>query len=67
VFNSLWQQLPLKPRSRKKYQVFCLVLLTIIEIVPIIVIILQVNTLLATLELKESAGRKGQFAEFCSV
>ncbi len=39
-----------------------LFLFPIIEVINIIVIILQVNALLETLELKESAQRKGHFA-----
>ncbi len=38
------------------------VVVTIIEVIVIIVIILQVNALLETLELKDSAQRKGHFA-----
>ncbi len=43
------------------------VALSIIEVIVIIVIILQVNALLETLELKDSAQRKGHFAIYnCS-
>ena len=38
------------------------VVVTIIEVIVIIAIILQVNALLETLELKDSAQRKGHFA-----
>jgi hypothetical protein len=41
---------------------FFVVVVTIIEVIVIIVIILQVNALLETLELKDSAQRKGHFA-----
>jgi hypothetical protein len=40
------------------------VVFPIIEVIVIIVIILQVNALLETLELKDSAQRKGHFAPY---
>ncbi len=48
--------------ASEKYLYVSFVLFTIIEIIEIIEIILQVNALLATLKLTESAGNRGHFA-----